>query len=580
MNTKTEAAEAKPKPRVRRRSVPNVAGNATSVDRRDFDHHLAGAPEPGWKDPRTLQDSPFQPRRSYNEASLAELAGSITATKGLLQPIVVRPVPDGLEIVCGHRRKRAAILAGLELVRVEERELDDAAVITAALAENSQRDDVPPLDEAHALGQLVELGVADVEELAARVGHSAGWVRTRLRCLDLVEPLRELLGAHRFPLRSVPVLAALPEARQLEVAACFREQIWRPSWTHHDVVREVSGRARRLDGAAWELDDEDLGGWGACTGCRFRSALQPGLFEDEADRCLDQECWGQKTQASVERLRATGCTILDKRPNYGSGFRRADDICWEYRDHRPEPEPDAAATEPEPEPVDCCRICGRTDADGGEAGLDWLEPGLCEDCEAAAEALDGATSADDATWGDLAPDRPRAFCVENGRLTPYVREADVAEACRASGRETFAEYLEQPRGEAAAGPPAEKVSQKECRMVMGSLVKLLEADLRLASDPDLLVVMALCMAQHAARKEVAARRGWDVEKDLGLPTVDEDGVRKVSAEVLALSVSARRALALELLLTESMLAYRGWPQHSMGLPWKAYLEVADLPAPK
>jgi ParB family chromosome partitioning protein len=132
-----------------------------------------------------IAPNPKQPRRRFDEATLAGLAESVRQ-RGVLQPVLVRPVPGGTyELVAGERRWRAAQLAGLEVVPALVRPADDAQALEVALIENMAREDLNPVEEARACAALVEeLGLTR-EEVGRRVGRSRVAVSNLLRLLDL-----------------------------------------------------------------------------------------------------------------------------------------------------------------------------------------------------------------------------------------------------------------------------------------------------------------------------------------------------------------------------------------------------------
>lgn len=134
----------------------------------------------------------FQPRHTFDEETLAELAASI-AEKGILQPLIVTPRTDGdgWELVSGERRWRAAQRAGLSAVPVLVRDVDEREMLELALIENLQREDLDPIDEAAGYRQLLdEFGLTQAE-LAGRVGKSRPAVSNALRLLDLPESVRQ-----------------------------------------------------------------------------------------------------------------------------------------------------------------------------------------------------------------------------------------------------------------------------------------------------------------------------------------------------------------------------------------------------
>jgi ParB family chromosome partitioning protein len=142
-----------------------------------------------------IAPSPNQPRRVFDEESIVALADSIRA-RGILQPVLVRPVPGGTyELVAGERRWRAATLAGLDSVPAIVRRHDDAASLEVALIENMAREDLNPVEEARACAALTEeLGLTR-EEVGQRVGRSRVAVSNLVRLLDLPDEALELIAA-------------------------------------------------------------------------------------------------------------------------------------------------------------------------------------------------------------------------------------------------------------------------------------------------------------------------------------------------------------------------------------------------
>ena len=137
--------------------------------------------------------NPKQPRRSFDDTALQALAGSLRE-RGVLQPVLVRPVPGGTyELVAGERRWRAAQIAGLLTIPALVRERDDAEALEAALIENMAREDLNPVEEARACAALVEeLGLTR-ETAGLRVGRSRVAVSNLLRLLDLPDEVLALL---------------------------------------------------------------------------------------------------------------------------------------------------------------------------------------------------------------------------------------------------------------------------------------------------------------------------------------------------------------------------------------------------
>jgi len=140
-----------------------------------------------------IKPNPSQPRTNFDEEALAALAASIEAS-GVVQPLLVRPLPDGsYELVAGERRWRAAQQAGLERVPAVIRDQAEAERLQAALIENMVREDLNPVEEAKACAALVDdLGLTK-EELARRVGRSRPAVSNLIRLLELPDEALEML---------------------------------------------------------------------------------------------------------------------------------------------------------------------------------------------------------------------------------------------------------------------------------------------------------------------------------------------------------------------------------------------------
>jgi ParB family transcriptional regulator, chromosome partitioning protein len=137
--------------------------------------------------------NPRQPRRHFDDAGLAALAASLEA-RGVLQPVLVRPLADGhFELIAGERRWRAAKLAGIDSIPALVRARDDAESLELALIENMAREDLNPVEEARACAALVEeLGLSR-EEVGVRIGRSRVAVSNLVRLLELPDEALDLL---------------------------------------------------------------------------------------------------------------------------------------------------------------------------------------------------------------------------------------------------------------------------------------------------------------------------------------------------------------------------------------------------
>jgi ParB family chromosome partitioning protein len=151
-----------------------------------------------------------------DEQALAELAQSIR-TQGLLQPVVVRPVAGGYELIAGERRWRAAQMAGLAQVPAVVREVPDDAALVMGLIENIQREDLNPMEEAAGVQRLIDEFKMTHEQAADAVGRSRSATSNLLRLLKLARPVQELLMRGAIEMGHARALLALDAARQIEL---------------------------------------------------------------------------------------------------------------------------------------------------------------------------------------------------------------------------------------------------------------------------------------------------------------------------------------------------------------------------
>ncbi len=188
-----------------------------------------------------IAPNPQQPRRSFDEEPLVALADSLKH-RGVLQPVLVRPVPGGTyELIAGERRWRAARLAGLESVPAMVRPHDDAESLDLALIENMAREDLNPLEEARAVAALVEeLGLSK-EEVGRRVGRSRVAISNLLRLLELPDEALALIEAGTLSQGHGRALLMAPDHDT-------RRRLARDAGAHGWSVRQTEARARAAAG--------------------------------------------------------------------------------------------------------------------------------------------------------------------------------------------------------------------------------------------------------------------------------------------------------------------------------------------
>ncbi len=159
-----------------------------------------------------------QPRKSFDEASLAELADSIRE-HGIIQPLTVRKLASGYyQIIAGERRWRAARIAGLQEVPVIVIEADDRKAAELAMIENLQREDLNPMEEAAGFQSLIETYHMTQEEAAKRVGKSRSAVANSLRLLSLAPAVRQLVEEGKLSAGHARALLPLSPALQEKAA--------------------------------------------------------------------------------------------------------------------------------------------------------------------------------------------------------------------------------------------------------------------------------------------------------------------------------------------------------------------------
>lgn len=156
-----------------------------------------------------------QPRKTFDETALAELADSIRA-HGVLQPLLVRPSADGsYRLVAGERRYRAARMAGLTEVPVTVREMTDEEESVFALIENLQREDLNAIEEAEGLKQLIESYGLTQEQAASRVGKSRTAVTNALRLLNLPQTVSDLVKNGKISMGHARALLSVEDEAEL-----------------------------------------------------------------------------------------------------------------------------------------------------------------------------------------------------------------------------------------------------------------------------------------------------------------------------------------------------------------------------
>lgn len=162
----------------------------------------------------SIHPNPYQPRATFDEESIAELAQSIQQV-GLLQPLLVRKVDDGYELVAGERRLRAVTSLGMEkVVCIVQQDIEDESSAMMALIENLQREDLHYLEEAQCYQKLLETYGLTQEELANRLGKSQSSIANKLRLLKLSDEVKAAMTEKRLSERHARALLKLTDDKQ------------------------------------------------------------------------------------------------------------------------------------------------------------------------------------------------------------------------------------------------------------------------------------------------------------------------------------------------------------------------------
>lgn len=262
--------------------------------------------------------SPMNPRKTFDQASLEELADNIKR-QGLLQPITVRPVdyrdeltdgevvsiPSQYEIVCGERRYRAVKLNGSESIACIVRDMTDEEAFDAMITENLQRKDVDPIEEAFAFAQLYARGKG-VEEIAGRFGKSVKFIRERIKLDGLLPEVKQWVSKGLMHIGAAIHIAKLAEADQRKFMEQFEPgedddiEDLEPI-TKEDAVGFTDNLFKTIASADWNKGF--LGPCGCtCERCEYNSANEGCLFNDlkvsqDEGCCTIRDRWNAKRMA-------------------------------------------------------------------------------------------------------------------------------------------------------------------------------------------------------------------------------------------------------------------------------------------
>lgn len=182
----------------------------------------------------SLQDirtNPYQPRKTFSEDSIKELAASIRE-HGVIQPIIVRKVLRGYEIIAGERRYRASLMANLDSIPAVVREFSDQQVMEIALIENIQREDLNAIEIAQAYQNLIDQFSYTQEELSAKVGKSRSHIANFMRLLQLPDEIKEHVSRGTLSMGHARALVGVQDKKR-------QKELSELTIRHHWSVREL-----------------------------------------------------------------------------------------------------------------------------------------------------------------------------------------------------------------------------------------------------------------------------------------------------------------------------------------------------
>jgi ParB family chromosome partitioning protein len=277
-----------------------------------------------------LTESKTNPRRTFEDDSLKELAESIR-TQGILSPLLVRPITEqGFEIVFGARRYRAAQLAEAATVPVRIKNLTDAEALEAQLIENLQRRDVHPMEEANGFRALLNLEEPkySVEQIAARTGKSPAYVAGRLKLTELAPVVVEAFYREEIGVGHALLLAKLQSDQQEQaLGACFKEDWSNGGQKAKRILLPVRSLQFWIESnillilklAPFDKRDAQLvPAAGNCVDCPKRTGHNKLLFADvRQDACTDPTCYHAKVDAHVAKTVATKPKLVQISTAYG-----------------------------------------------------------------------------------------------------------------------------------------------------------------------------------------------------------------------------------------------------------------------
>ena len=267
----------------------------------------------------TVQPSTYNHRKTFNDASLQELAESIREV-GILQAIAVRPhTTGGYEIIYGERRYRASLLAGAKTIKATiYNNITDDEAEDMSLSENLQREQVCPTEEAKAFKRLLEKGRYDMYSLVSRFGRSEKYIYTRLKLNELYQPIGELLDNETITISVAEEISTYEANIQKDVYEKHLKENSRDNWAGYTLklFKKYFEEYYTTDLEQYKFDKTE------CKAC-VHNAANYNLFAEHngCGHCTNRKCLDTKNAAFVaketEKLLKSDPKLVIARPYYG-----------------------------------------------------------------------------------------------------------------------------------------------------------------------------------------------------------------------------------------------------------------------
>jgi ParB family chromosome partitioning protein len=190
-----------------------------------------------------LRPNPYQPRRNFNDESINELAASIKE-HGIIQPIIVRSVLKGYEIIAGERRFRASQVCGLATVSAVIKRFTDQQAMEIALIENLQREDLNAMEVANAYQALIDQFSLTQEVLSVKVGKSRSHIANFLRLLQLPEEVKQYVSRGTLSMGHAKAIVGLKDAKTIKTLA---ELAIKDQWSVRELEEEVKSLEEKVN---------------------------------------------------------------------------------------------------------------------------------------------------------------------------------------------------------------------------------------------------------------------------------------------------------------------------------------------